>query len=98
MLHDQTPQGWVQRRAAAAIFASPPTSSYEEALGYFRRAEEADPGFYLNNQFLLGKCYLRMGDKTNARVWFSKALAMPIIDAEGTKDSAEAATLMKQCC
>jgi hypothetical protein len=36
--------GWVQRRAAGAIFASPPTSTYEEALGYFRRAEEADPG------------------------------------------------------
>ncbi|XP_047401721.1 regulator of microtubule dynamics protein 1 isoform X3 [Sciurus carolinensis] len=31
---------WYQRRIAKMLFATPPTSTYEEALGYFHRAEQ----------------------------------------------------------
>ena len=31
--------GWIQRKAAAALFASPPESSYEQALEHFKMAE-----------------------------------------------------------
>lgn len=31
--------GWLQRKAAAALFASPPESSYEQALEHFMKAE-----------------------------------------------------------
>ncbi|XP_023701978.1 regulator of microtubule dynamics protein 1 isoform X6 [Cryptotermes secundus] len=37
---------WYQRKIASAIFATPPTSSFEEALVYFCKAEEVDPNFY----------------------------------------------------
>nr|XP_036851545.1 regulator of microtubule dynamics protein 1 isoform X2 [Manis javanica] len=31
---------WYQRRIAKMLFATPPSSTYEEALGYFHRAEQ----------------------------------------------------------
>ncbi|XP_063673314.1 regulator of microtubule dynamics protein 1 isoform X9 [Pan troglodytes] len=32
---------WYQRRIAKMLFATPPSSTYEKALGYFHRAEQA---------------------------------------------------------
>ncbi|EPQ16497.1 Regulator of microtubule dynamics protein 1 [Myotis brandtii] len=32
---------WYQRRIANMLFAAPPSSTYEEALGYFQKAEQA---------------------------------------------------------
>ena len=37
---------WYQRQIASTLFATPPTSSYEEALTYFLKAEEIEPNFY----------------------------------------------------
>lgn len=37
---------WYQRRIAEMLFATPPSSTYEKALGYFHRAEQVDPNFY----------------------------------------------------
>lgn len=37
---------WVQRKVASTLFAAPPEASFEEALEYFRKAEEAEPNFY----------------------------------------------------
>jgi hypothetical protein len=34
---------WIEQKAAAAFFASPPQSSFEEALGHFAAAEAMDP-------------------------------------------------------
>ena len=53
--------------------------------------------FYLNNRVMLGKCYLRVKDKANAREWLTKALSMPVTDAEGKSDNAEAVAMLKQC-
>ena len=53
--------------------------------------------FYLNNRVMLGKCYLRVKDKANAREWLAKALSMPVTDAEGKSDNAEAVAMLKQC-
>ncbi|KAK3714389.1 hypothetical protein QZH41_020619, partial [Actinostola sp. cb2023] len=46
---------WWQRRAAAAFIAEPPTSTIEEALGNFLKAENLDPGFWLTNSFWIAK-------------------------------------------
>lgn len=34
--------GWIQRKAAAALFASPPESTYEQALEHFFTAESRE--------------------------------------------------------
>jgi hypothetical protein len=46
---------WYQRKIASAVFATPPTSTYEEALAYFKKAEETEPSFYSMNLLMLGK-------------------------------------------
>lgn len=65
--------GWVTRKLAATIFASPPTSSYEEALGHFQKAEELDPNFYAKNHMFLGKTFLRLKKMDEAKIWLDKA-------------------------
>ena len=43
----------------AAIFASPPSGTYEEALGHFQLAEGISPGFYIRNRLMIAKCQQR---------------------------------------
>uniref|UniRef100_A0AC34QZK1 Regulator of microtubule dynamics protein 1 n=1 Tax=Panagrolaimus sp. JU765 TaxID=591449 RepID=A0AC34QZK1_9BILA len=71
-----------QRLAAKAIFGTPPSSTYEEALRHFERAETIQPGFYKANNFYLGEVYDRMGQKDKAIEHYKKAFHGPII----TKD------------
>ncbi|CAL1543847.1 unnamed protein product, partial [Lymnaea stagnalis] len=65
---------WYQRKIASVLFASPPTSTYDEALDYFKKAEEAEPGFYNQNKVMLGKSYMRLKDKETAKTYLLKAL------------------------
>ena len=68
---------WITRRAAAALFGEPPTSSVEEALDEFMKAEEAAPDFSRANQLYVGKCYQNLKDVPMARLWTKKCLALP---------------------
>ncbi|XP_066234887.1 regulator of microtubule dynamics protein 1 isoform X2 [Saccopteryx leptura] len=68
---------WYQRRIANMLFAAPPSSTYEEALGYFQRAEQVDPNFYSKNLLLLGKTYLKLHNKKLAAFWLLKAKDYP---------------------
>ena len=65
---------WFQRKIASAIFDTPPSSSYEEALDYFERAERLDPNFYSMNQLWIAKCYQNLNKKTEVREWLEKLL------------------------
>ncbi|XP_022110923.1 regulator of microtubule dynamics protein 1-like isoform X2 [Acanthaster planci] len=65
---------WYQRKIAAVIFGSPPTSTYEEALEHFKKGEEISPGFYSKNLLMLGRTYLKVNDKEQARVYLNKLL------------------------
>ncbi|KAK7878020.1 hypothetical protein WMY93_031333 [Mugilogobius chulae] len=87
---------WYQRKVAAVIFGTPPTSTYEEALEYFLRAEEADPNFYSKNLFMLGQTYLRMNDKDKAKVWLTKAKEYPPLTHEDKETQKEAEDLLKK--
>lgn len=44
---------WLQKKIAEALFGKSPTSTFEEALHFFSKAEEAEPNFYryFGNQF-----------------------------------------------
>lgn len=57
---------WYQRKIASAIFGKPPSSSYEEALTYFQKAETVDPNFYSQNLLMLGKTCLKLNRKEEA--------------------------------
>ena len=40
---------WVTRNLAAAIYATPPSATFEEAYEYYQKAEAAEPGFWSKN-------------------------------------------------
>ncbi|KAK7115175.1 regulator of microtubule dynamics protein 1-like [Littorina saxatilis] len=88
---------WYQRKIASALFASPPTSTYEEALNYFHKAEEMEPNFYSKNLMMLGKAYSRLGNKKLAMLYLTRALEFPINtpdDRDAHKEAEELLTKM----
>ncbi|XP_073344940.1 regulator of microtubule dynamics protein 1 [Pagrus major] len=87
---------WYQRKVAAVIFASPPTSTYEEALELFLKAEEVDPNFYSKNLLMLGKTYMAMKDKEKALLWLTKAKEYPAHTLEDKEVHKEAVDILKK--
>ncbi|CAF98796.1 unnamed protein product [Tetraodon nigroviridis] len=87
---------WYQRKVAAIIFSSPPTSTYEEALEFFLKAEEVDPNFYSKNLLMLGKTYMAMKDKEKALLWLRKAKDYPARTQEDKEVHKEAVELLKK--
>uniref|UniRef100_A0A0K0DUM6 Regulator of microtubule dynamics protein 1 n=1 Tax=Strongyloides stercoralis TaxID=6248 RepID=A0A0K0DUM6_STRER len=67
---------------AKAIFATPPSSTYEEALSYFEKAETVQPDFYSKNTYYLAECYDRLGRKDDAKRYYMKAFKMPVISID----------------
>lgn len=84
---------WTMRKVAAAIFAEPPTGTYDEAKAHFAAAEAIEPGFYVKNRLMLGKSCLQLGDKPAARDWFEKALELPANTVEDEQALTEARKL-----
>ena len=46
---------WVERNAAAVLFGTPPTSTVEEAIAYFEKAEERSSKEWKDNRLYLAK-------------------------------------------
>jgi len=83
--------GFIERTAASTLFATPPESSYDEALKYFVSANdkiEGDvsnltrwAGIRFSNLLMLGQTYEALGDKNKARDAYKKLLALEITGA-----------------
>ncbi|PAA90631.1 hypothetical protein BOX15_Mlig000495g1 [Macrostomum lignano] len=86
---------WYQRKLAAAFFATPPSSSYDEALKYLLKAEEVDPNLYSSNLLYIGKAYLRKGDRTNARTYLQRTVNYKGDTVDDKQSRDEAAQLLK---
>ncbi|NXW83303.1 RMD1 protein, partial [Alopecoenas beccarii] len=73
---------WYQRKIAATLFATPPTSTFEEYAAHYHSRlfsclHTADPNFYSKNLLYLGKTYLKLNNKKMALLWLSKAKDYP---------------------
>ena len=68
---------FVERTAASAFFATPPSSTYEEAIDYFLEHEKLmeDKGGMIRNKMYLGDSYMALSKKEEAAKWFEKAIA-----------------------
>ncbi|XP_072324058.1 regulator of microtubule dynamics protein 1 isoform X1 [Scyliorhinus torazame] len=86
---------WVQQKIAAMFFATPPRSTYEEALQYFNKAEEADPNFYSKNLLMMGKTYMKLKNEILALLWLTKARDYPARNEEDKQVQKEATELLK---
>ncbi|NXU45852.1 RMD2 protein, partial [Drymodes brunneopygia] len=67
---------WLEKKVAAALFGTPPTSTVEEALQNFLKAEEMHPGYSKCNYVYLAKCYKDLGQKNNALKYCDSALSI----------------------
>ena len=67
------------RLAAKAIYGSPPSSTYEEALRHFEKAEAIHPNFYSANLLYMGQVYERMGKKNEAIEYIKKAFLLLLL-------------------
>ncbi|NXN33638.1 RMD2 protein, partial [Nycticryphes semicollaris] len=67
---------WIEKKVAAALFGTPPTSTVEEALQNFLKAEEMHPGYSKYNYVYLAKCYKDLGQKNNALKYCDAALSI----------------------
>ncbi|XP_075069851.1 regulator of microtubule dynamics protein 1 [Mixophyes fleayi] len=86
---------WYQVKIAAALFATPPSSTFEEALIYFEKAEEVDPNFYSKNLLYLGKSFLKLKNKELAVLWLHKAKDYPARTEEDKEVHKEATQMLK---
>lgn len=85
---------WAMRKIAAAVFASPPNATYDEALAHFQLAEGIAPGFYIRNRLMIAKCQLALRDKPNARKWAQLATELPIQNQYDDKKAVDEAKQM----
>uniref|UniRef100_A0A8C8MF26 Regulator of microtubule dynamics protein 3 n=1 Tax=Oncorhynchus tshawytscha TaxID=74940 RepID=A0A8C8MF26_ONCTS len=80
--------GWLERKAAAALYDKPPTSTLDDALGNFLKAEELNPGFSKTVRLYIAKCHKELGNVSEAKNWALLALKMPSGSSE-EEDSAK---------
>uniref|UniRef100_A0A8C1THP8 Regulator of microtubule dynamics protein 3 n=1 Tax=Cyprinus carpio TaxID=7962 RepID=A0A8C1THP8_CYPCA len=69
--------GWLERKTAATLYETPPTSSLNEALENFLKAEELNPGFSKTVRLYIAKCHKELGNMSEARNWVQLAVSTP---------------------
>eukprot|EP00055_Hartaetosiga_balthica_P002472 m.4098 g.4098 ORF g.4098 m.4098 type:complete len:311 (-) comp2168_c1_seq1:1051-1983(-) len=76
---------WIEKRACAALFGTPPEATYDDALRHLLKAEKLSPQWGLNMLFL-GKAYAKLGNSSESRKWLEATIAIK----EETKEDREA--------
>eukprot|EP01126_Amoeba_proteus_P063114 TRINITY_DN8661_c0_g2_i4.p1 TRINITY_DN8661_c0_g2~~TRINITY_DN8661_c0_g2_i4.p1 ORF type:complete len:203 (-),score=19.22 TRINITY_DN8661_c0_g2_i4:43-651(-) len=76
--------GWAVRTAASAIFATPPTSTYEEALDFFLACHAVVQNnirfasIFSSNCLLIGQTYQGLKNTEKAKEFFQICLDLPV--------------------
>ncbi|XP_050995332.1 regulator of microtubule dynamics protein 3 isoform X1 [Labeo rohita] len=84
--------GWLEKKTAATIYETPPTSSLNEALENFLKAEELNPGFSKTVRLYIAKCHKELGNTSEARNWVQLALSTPA----GANEDSDSAALQEE--
>jgi len=72
---------WLERKVASALFATPPESSYDDALKSFLEAERLQPN-WKENELYIALCYEQLKDKAKAKEWLQKGASIPIVSTD----------------
>ncbi|XP_054403641.1 regulator of microtubule dynamics protein 2 isoform X12 [Pongo abelii] len=78
---------WIEKKMAATLFGKIPSSTVQEALHNFLKAEELCPGYSNPNYMYLAKCYTDLEENQNALKFCNLALLLPTVTKEGTLSS-----------
>ncbi|ETN79841.1 tetratricopeptide repeat protein [Necator americanus] len=87
---------WIERKAAAVFYATPPTASMEEALDDFLAAYEEKPE-WMENLIYIARIYLAKNDKENAKKFLNKILAISPSDESERELLREANKMLVKC-
>ncbi|KAM9703750.1 LOW QUALITY PROTEIN: regulator of microtubule dynamics protein 3 [Menidia menidia] len=68
---------WLEKKAVAALYRSPPTSTLQDALENFIKAEALCPGFSRLGRLYIAMCHKGLGNSSEASKWTELALKMP---------------------
>ncbi|KAG7239168.1 hypothetical protein INR49_029919 [Caranx melampygus] len=83
---------WLEKKAAAALYESPPSTTLHDALENFLKAEELSPGFSKTVRLYIAKCHRELGNISEATNWTRLALKM----STNTNDDEETSKLETQ--
>jgi tetratricopeptide (TPR) repeat protein len=96
--------GAVVKTLVSAIFAKPPESSYDEAIGFLMRVEELlkTKGDYfadlkVRNKVLLGDCYYQQSNYEKAKQWYKAAIDLPVVSNVDKQNHDDAEAKIGKC-
>jgi len=74
---------WLERKAAAAFFATPPSATIDDALVDFLEVEKLRHGLWIDNLLYVGRCYVMKGNKPEAAKYLKQAsMVEPVDDSD----------------
>uniref|UniRef100_A0A2K6QMG2 Regulator of microtubule dynamics protein 2 n=1 Tax=Rhinopithecus roxellana TaxID=61622 RepID=A0A2K6QMG2_RHIRO len=85
---------WIEKKMAATLFGKIPSSTVQEALHNFLKAEELCPGYSNPNYMYLAKCYADLEENQNALKFCNLALLLPTVTKEVSPESGSAVVLL----
>lgn len=85
---------WVHKKIAATLFGEPPSSTFEEAVDSFQKAEELANRPNLENRLFLSKSFVALNNYKSAVLWLQKILEVPARTAEDSNVHSEAKKLL----
>ncbi|CAB3398489.1 unnamed protein product [Caenorhabditis bovis] len=88
--------GWLERKAAALLYSTPPTATIDEAITDLKACYEINPK-WIDNLLYLGKAYIANGDKAAAKKYLEEALASPVRNDHEKESLAEVKALIAKC-
>jgi hypothetical protein len=87
---------WLERKAASAFFATPPSATIDDALKDFLEVEKVRPNVWIENLLYVAKCYIAKNDKTNAAKYLKQAAALEAMDDADTEALEEVKQLLQK--
>ncbi len=87
---------WVEKLVVKIVYGGLPDASFDQAIADFRRAIQLRP-MRIMHWLELGKTYLAMGDKDNARTNLQHAIDLPHNDGVDDKMKDEARKWLVEC-
>ncbi|KAL8616392.1 hypothetical protein ACOMHN_032246 [Nucella lapillus] len=87
---------WYQKKILAVLFRTPPNTTFEQALDYFNKAEEAAPGFFSMNLVMAGRAHHSLHQYDKARHLFTRAARLAPQTPDDRQAHAKATDMLKK--